>query len=171
MFDPRSLPLVLDTSVWINLLATGRLGEIVAALNVPVLIPTQVLGEVRRDPVSGQPYSQSSHPLTCLPSVEVISLQQAEIETFVELVASESVDRLGDGEAASIALAIHRPSRLGIDERKARRILQERFDHIPLCRSTDLLTDSLVIDSLGTAAAEQCYELAKSIGRMHVERR
>ncbi|NBB53388.1 hypothetical protein GVN24_34480 [Rhizobium sp. CRIBSB] len=169
MSNPRSLPLVLDTSVWINLLATGRTDEILAALKVPVLVPMQVFGEVRRDPVSGRLYTPDSHPLTSLPMVELIAMTPAEIETFLDLVAAGSADRLGDGEAASIALAAHRRSCLGIDERKARRILRERFGHISLCRSTDLLTDKLVIAALGVAVAEQCYELALSVGRMHVE--
>ena len=64
MPDPaESGGLVLDTSVWINLLATEAMEAILRALAVPCYAPEQVVTEVRRHPVTGAVFPRESHPL------------------------------------------------------------------------------------------------------------
>lgn len=167
-FEPRSL--VLDTSVWINLLATGHASEIVERLACPIAVPEQVLGELKLDPVTRRPFVGDIHPALQIPMVELVSLGSDELDTFVQLVSAEAPDRLGDGEAASIAIALRRQLQLGIDERKANRILRERFSSIPAFRSTDLLAHPSVVRGLGQATASDCYERAVKYGRMHIVR-
>jgi hypothetical protein len=61
MPDPaESVGLVLDTSVWINLLATGAMEAILGALAVPCYAPEQVVAEVRRHPATGTAFPMES---------------------------------------------------------------------------------------------------------------
>jgi hypothetical protein len=60
MPDPaESVGLVLDASVWINLLATEA---ILGALAVPCYAPEQVVMEVRRHPATGAAFSTDEPP-------------------------------------------------------------------------------------------------------------
>ena len=54
--------------------------------------------------------------------------------TFVDLAAS-----IDDGEAVTGALAFHRGCSLATDDRKARRVLGERFPTVPLLSTLELL--------------------------------
>ena len=161
-------PLVLDTSVWINLLATGRAKEIVEAIGIPVYVPEQVLDELRLDPVTRKPFLPGLHPVLESPRARIAPLSSSEMDTFVDLVGALAPDRLGDGEAASIAIAVNRNCRLCVDERKANRIVRERFSSIQTLRSTDILTHPALAAAFGPALAADCYELAVKYGRMHV---
>src|SRR5207245_9136609 len=110
MPDPaESGGLVLDTSVWINLLATDAMEAILRALAVPCHAPEQVIAEIRRHPVTGMVFSSDKHPLR-QPSVgvQILSLQGAELDLFLEIVGAPAADALGDGEAAAIAMAVSR---------------------------------------------------------------
>ncbi|MDP1616501.1 hypothetical protein [Phenylobacterium sp.] len=167
-FEPRAL--VLDTSVWINLLATGHASAIVKGLACPIAVPEQVLGELKLDPVTRRPFVGDIHPALQIPMVELVSLGGDELDIFVELVSADAPDRLGDGEAASIAIAWKRQLQLGIDEKKANRLLRERFSSIPAFRSTELLAHPSIALELGHATASDCYERAVRYGRMHIVR-
>src|SRR5690242_19524143 len=95
------LELVLDTSVWINLLATEQPWTILDALNVFSIAPEEVVREIRTNPVTKQPYPTDRHPLRTH-NVEVVKLNLEELDIFLALVSQDSVDSLGDGEAAAI---------------------------------------------------------------------
>lgn len=166
--EDLSVPLVLDTSVWINVSATGECARIVATLGRTCLVPPQVYGEVKRDPVTGALYGPGNHPLSVGPPIEITPLSPDELDTFLALVGAEVGDRLGDGEAASMAVAIHRNAILCVDERKARRILRERFPAVRLMRSFDILQHPRVVQALGEPLALNCLEMAKKFGRMHI---
>jgi predicted nucleic acid-binding protein len=173
MPDPaESRGLVLDTSVWINLLATEALLEILAALAVPCHAPEQVLAEVRRHPISGVAFDPESHPLRAMaPTVSIVPLDGAELDLFFALVGAPATDALGDGEAAAIATAVSRGLDLVVDDRKARRILRERFSEVRTWWTVDLLRADPVVAALGRAEADECFAKAVHFGRMHVPRR
>src|SRR5207245_10839647 len=99
----------LETSVWINLLATDAMEYRFKALAVPCHAPEQVIAEIRRHPVTGMVFSSDKHPLR-QPSlgVQILSLQVAELDLFLEIVGAPAADALGDGEAAAIAMAVSR---------------------------------------------------------------
>jgi predicted nucleic acid-binding protein len=158
--------LVLDTSVWINLLATGCWQEITAALQCACIAPEHVIDEIKRDPATGKPYARAGDPL--YGKVRIEALTEAELDHFIELVSARSGDRLGDGEAASIAIAASRSHMLVIDERKARRIISERWPTMRLMRSSELLTLPAVTSALGPERAAECFQRAIQIARMHV---
>ena len=143
MLDPAECGgLVLDTSVLINLLATEAMNAILEALAVPCHAPQQVLAEVCRDPVTGVIFPAERHPLREKSSaVSILALEGTELDLFLRIVGAPAGDALGDGEAAAIAVAISRGLDLVIDDRKARRIVRERFSrdavpprHRPLLR-------------------------------------
>ena len=125
MPDPaESVGLVLDASVWINLLATEAMEAILGALAVPCYAPEQVVMEVRRHPATGAAFSPESHPLRQMaPGVSILSLEGNELDLFLEIVSAPSGDALGDGEAAALVVAASRGLDLIVDDRKARRIL------------------------------------------------
>jgi predicted nucleic acid-binding protein len=172
MFDPaESGGLVLDTSIWINLLATEAMEIILGALPVPCFAPEQVIAEVRRHPTTGETFTTEAHPLLQMsPKVSVISLGGAELDLFLEIVGAPAGDALGDGEAAAIAIAASRGLDLVIDDRKARRILRERFGQVRAHWSVDLLQASSVITVLGRSLVDEYFAKAVRFGRMHVPR-
>ncbi|HEY3800447.1 MAG TPA: hypothetical protein VGL58_19010 [Caulobacteraceae bacterium] len=161
--------LVLDTSVWINLLATGAAEAIIAALAQTCYAPEPVAAELKRDPITGELYTRSTHPLWKMePHVAVVALDRIELEFFLGLVGASTIDALGDGEAASIAVAARRGLDLVLDDRKARRIVRERFGEVQLHWTVDLLRAPAVITGLGEMRATVCFENARRHGRMHI---
>ncbi len=172
MLDPGSCKgLVLDTSVWINLLATEAMEAILAALALPCHVPEQVVMEVKRHPATGVVFSAGDHPLRqSSPGVAIISLEGAELDLFLEIVGAPAGDALGDGEAAAIAVAASRGLDLVIDDRKARRILRERFSHVRTHWTVDLLRARAVIRALGRRRTDECLAKAQRLGRMYIPR-
>jgi predicted nucleic acid-binding protein len=172
MLDPaESDGLVLDTSVWINLLATDAIVPILKALVVPCQAPEQVIDEVNRHPLTGITFSGDNHPLRQMsPRVTVLALDGVELEIFLEIVGAPAGDALGDGEAAAIALAAARRLDLVIDDRKARRILRQRFSQVRVHWTVDLLQADSVAAALGRPLVDECFARALRFGRMHVPR-
>jgi predicted nucleic acid-binding protein len=163
--------LVLDTSVWINLLATAAIDAILAALAVPCHAPEPVVGELRRHPVTGMTFPADDHPLRQRsPWISVLPLDDAELDLFLKIVGAPAGDALGDGEAAAIAIAASRGLELVIDDRKARRILRQCFGGVRTFWTVDLLQARSVVSKLGRASADKCFANALQFGRMHVPR-
>jgi predicted nucleic acid-binding protein len=160
--------LVVDTSIWINFLATGRLWEIIGALGVPCSTPEEVLKEVLRDPTSSKPFPADQHPLRNRPELEIVSLDGQSLELFLELVSGDVAQRLGDGEAAAIALAYARGWTIALDERKARRLVRECFPNMAMAMSIELLSLPSVTATLGADHAKAAVADAITFGRMHV---
>lgn len=160
--------LVLDTSVWINLLATEQPWEILRAFGKKVLAPEIVVAEVIRNPITNLPYNANGHPLRQRPEVDVIDLNEAELQIFLSLVQGAPSARLGDGEAATIAVAVVRGLAVAIDERKARRILRDRFADIEIIMTAQLLRSNEVISGLGEHLAATAFAKARQFGRMHI---
>lgn len=172
MPDPaESGGLVLDTSVWINLLATEAVEAILDALAVPCHAPEQVIAEIKRDPVTGVIFPSDRHPLRHMSSgVSILSLEGMELELFLEIVGAPAGDALGDGEAAAIAVAVSRGLDLVIDDRKARRIVRERFGQVRIYWTVDVLRAHRVVTALGRDRADEYFAKARRFGRMHVPR-
>jgi predicted nucleic acid-binding protein len=172
MPDPaESRGLVLDTSVWINLLATEAMEAILDVFRAPCHVPEQVIAEVRRHPVTGAVFAAGSHPLRQMaPRVSILSLEGKELDLFLEIVGAPATDALGDGEAAALVMAVSRELDLAIDDRKARRIIRERFSQVRTYWTVDLLRARPVVTALGRRRADDCFAKAQRFGRMHVPR-
>jgi predicted nucleic acid-binding protein len=172
MPDPaESGGLVLDTSVWINLLATEAMEAILGALAVPCYAPEQVVTEIRRHPATGTTFPAEDHPLRQMsPRVSILSLEGEELDLFLKIVGAPAGEALGDGEAAAIAVAASRGLDLVIDDRKARRILRERLSQVRTHWTVDLLQARSVVAALGRPLVDECFAKALRFGRMHVPR-
>lgn len=159
----RLRPLVLDSSVAINLLATERPWEILAALGYQACVAEQVLGEVARCPITKHKYEHARHPFRLSPNVDIVRLNDVELEDFVEIAQS-----VGDGEAASIALAIARHWPLALDDRRARVIARRREPGLSLKWTTELLRAEAVVATFSSDEVGAFYAAALKHARMYV---
>ena len=89
--------LVLDTSVWINLLATEMTQSILGALKTHCTIPSQVAAEIKRNPITGEPIvAEDLLLLGPANQISIVVLNGPELELFFDLVGAPAVDALGD---------------------------------------------------------------------------
>ena len=159
--------LVLDASVAINLLGTGRPRDILAALRQKVIIENTTMREVRRDPYSNQPASGIMTDLIVDNTLEAAELSGTALDEFVGLVSAASPDDLGDGEAAAIALAEDIAADFVTDDRKATRIALSRRPDRPPLTSFDLLTCPMIETQFGASAIDVLYN-ALTCARMRI---
>ncbi|MBC7767385.1 MAG: hypothetical protein H7124_01220 [Phycisphaerales bacterium] len=157
-------PLVLDASVAINLLATGQPWSILAALDFRAHVPEQVLREVVRCPITKRGYeNDEKHPFRISPNVEIVQLSNAEVEDFVAIA-----QHVGDGEAASIAVALARRLPLALDDRRARSIAKARGGTISLVWTTELLRNPALKHAFSADQADAFFADAIRHARMYV---
>lgn len=159
-------PLVLDTSVLINLYACQYGERILSAIPNDVLVPEVVAGEL------GHEVSCRDHEYSFLCAlvesgiVELSSLSDAEYQIFHELTSTAPT--LDDGEAATIAIAASRHIRPVIDEKRGRAraiVLMQALT--PYC-SLDLFRHPKVIAALGNQTAVEALYLVLRDGRMRI---
>ena len=103
-------PLLLDACVAINLAATNRLQQIAQAIDLTFVIVRQAAAEV------GYLCDIADGDFIRTP-LQIIALTPPEYPLYLRL--ARDVD---DGEAATIALAVHRRLQLATDDRKARKL-------------------------------------------------
>jgi hypothetical protein len=135
--------ILLDTCCSLNLAATGCIDEILGRLPYRFLSGSRAWREAQwlrtpdgeeREPVDLQPLFDGG-------LLEEAVLESADEEAlFVELAAL-----LADGEAEGAALAVHRGYTLATDDRKARRIVAERWPTLRLTSTLELLHEWQVV--------------------------
>ncbi|HEX4959298.1 MAG TPA: hypothetical protein VF173_00570 [Thermoanaerobaculia bacterium] len=111
----------LDACCVLNLYASGRMGEILAAFPDQWTVADAVLQEalyVRDD----QPDEKQVVDLTGLIVSGLLAKAQLDTEAEMSLFVRFAAD-LGDGEAATCALAVSRQGIVATDDRKAIRLL------------------------------------------------
>ena len=134
--------LLLDASCLLNLYATALLREFAGTLPYQFAVADYVLEQEAlytwlTDPAGTR---EKREPVDLTPLVregliQVMRLENLEEElTFVDLAAS-----IEDGEAVTAALAFHRGCSVAIDDRKERRVLEERVPTVQLVSTLDLL--------------------------------
>lgn len=142
--------IVLDACVLLNLHATSRIAEILPALSSRVLVSSFVSAEA----LWHETAAKGSGEVTGRQTVTLDLLVQSGVIEIVELTAQEQkiflvlAQHLGDGEAASGAIAVERFGAVATDDRKARRVLGQ---HSP------------PIHTIGTANLLQAWELRAQI--------
>jgi predicted nucleic acid-binding protein len=116
---------VSDTSVLINFLAVDRVDLLVREYQV------LITNHVRREVTNHYPDElvRLEQALSAGKVTEIVVASKEELETFANLIGSPK--RLGVGECAAIAAAVHRTVPIAIDDRVAIRHLQDRY---PACR-------------------------------------
>lgn len=136
-----SVPLVLDASVLINLLATGRLEGVLSCFCPSAVVVEEVIGEVRRNPRDRQENPAILEPYftQAVLTRESLSTSEAMLELYLDLAGADEQEDLGDGEAASIAYAVHQGYAVALDERKARAVCRRRYPSVQICSTLDVL--------------------------------
>lgn len=146
--DGLDLPVAAETSVVINLIATGHAESILDALPNPVLVVSQVGTELDYGRSKGRTNSLALDALAGSGRVTIMGLEQQAAGTYMDLVSGTAVQTLGDGEAATIAYALKHNAVALIDERKANRICSQRFPELCTASTVDLLSHQNVQASL-----------------------
>ncbi|MFT4039000.1 MAG: hypothetical protein QM692_12520 [Thermomicrobiales bacterium] len=124
----RGSVVLLDACSLINLYATGYLPEILAMVPARCVVTDVVMGEalfLRRHDKEG--VADERVPIRLQPLLDtgllsvVSSEDDDELLTYIDLTAE-----VDPGEAMTIALAVHRGWHVMTDDRKARRVVNER---------------------------------------------
>jgi predicted nucleic acid-binding protein len=159
---------VADTSVIINLNATGRAAEVLSALPNAVLATGIAAAELQEDRRSGRRDAELLKELARANKIRVVSLGEAGVRVFGHLVVGLAADTLDDGEAATVAYALECGIAPVIDDRKALRICAERFPSLrPLC-TVDLFAEPTVVAAIGQSNLADAVFRALQEARMRV---
>jgi predicted nucleic acid-binding protein len=150
------LGIVLDTSVVLNLLGSGRVASVLAAIPGRCVVVEVASGEVMRHPLDGTTGDHLT-PLVAAGLLERIPLPEAAYERFVELTGASPPDDLDDGEAATIATAEVLGLAAALDERKGRRVASSRTPSVPLVCSVELFATAEVGAALGDRLADAVF--------------
>jgi predicted nucleic acid-binding protein len=164
--DQNFAPLVLDTSVLINLHASDDGPRILSAIPNRMLVPAVVASELEHE--TGKRNGDHDFFLNqiAVGKVELAALSPAEWEIFERLISGTCP--LGDGEAATIAVSTCRGMAPVIDERRGRAKAQEMQQLIKPIWSLDLFSHHRVVAALGETAMADALYLALRFGRMRV---
>lgn len=163
-----SLAFVLDTSVAINLNATGHSQEMLKALPNEVVLVDEVYAELENGRAKGWRDADLTSKLVAEGLLTIVRLGEVGLHEFTKLVNGPAVDTLDDGEAATIAYAVETGSIALIDERKANRICAERFEVLPVASTMDIIAHREVQEALGRKVLEESVYNALSRARMRV---
>ena len=161
-----SSPLVLDTSVLINLHASTHGGRILHALSRDVLVSEIVAAELRHETSKINGELEFVQALAASGIVRLISLSDREYEIYASLVSG--TPSLDDGEAATIAIAACRNHLSVIDERKGRLQAQRCCGNNVPGWSLDVLRHPRVTAALGPGDSIDALYLALRNGRMRI---
>ena len=165
--DENRAPVVVDTSVVINLIATGCAGAILQSLPNRCVVVESVWRELQAGLRSGRGDSAALAALVDRRLVGQAQLGNTGLSDFASLVSGRAAETLDDGEAATIARAVEMDAIAVIDERKAIRICAERYPDLALGCTVALLAQRDVQAALGHGLADAVYN-ALDRGRMHV---
>ena len=165
--DERPAPVVADTSVVINLNATGCSEAILGALPNRCVVVDEVSLELQAGRRTGHGDADALAELVEKDLVEHTQLGDVGTSHFATLVGGAAADTLDDGEAATIACAVERSAIALIDDRKAIRICADRFPRVAVGCTVDVLAQRHVQAALGDHLADAVFN-ALERGRMRV---
>ena len=165
--DEHTVPIVADTSVVINLNATGCADAILRALPNRCVVVEQVSLELQVGRRTGRPDADALAVLIQENLIQHAQLEEVGLVHFADLVTGSAAETLDDGEAATIACAIERGAVALVDERKANRICTERFPGLGLGCTVDVLAQPHVQAALGNGLAGAVFNALRR-GRMRV---
>src|SRR5476649_2840898 len=98
----KDIVLVLDTSVVINLLATGHSTSILEALSVPIVVTNTVMREIEQGAKNGRQESELLKKMIGDQVLRVGELEGQTLANFFDLVSGSTSRSLDDGEAATL---------------------------------------------------------------------
>ncbi len=161
-------PMLADTSVVINLDATGYFDRILEALPNRLLVSEIVENEMRLGEIEGAREVNGIWEIIAHGQAEVVTLTCEGLRRFRSLTSGRAVETLGDGEAATIASALELGAIALIDERKGLRISAEKFPSLVTATSLDAFAHPQVQSSLGMSSLSEAVFSALTRARMRV---
>ncbi len=165
--DPTRL-LVADASAAISITASARALQIVSAIPNRLIVPDIVVSELESGSHKGRTNAEQLRDLIERGQLDVVTMGEVAIGHFEELVVGPARDTLDDGEAATIACALASGGVPLLDERKARRICDERHPALPYGYTVDLFAHPAVGQTLGDADLAHAVLNALTKARMRV---
>lgn len=160
--------LVLDASVLINVLATGHSIGVLEALRRPVVVPDVVIREIEDGERPDRRQLQLLDGLIRGQVIEVATLGDDALGIFAGLVSGHASESLGDGEAATIALAVMGNASAVIDEKKATKLCATRYPDLRMASTVDLLGHDAVEVAIGRTTLATATLAALTGARMQV---
>ena len=143
------LYLCADSSVFLNLLATGYIEEILKVCPYAFHVEPTVLAEISRHPIGGESAEDHVQSLISNDLIHASQLGDDGLELFLKIVADELAKSLGDGEAATIALASETNGIIAIDDQKATRICEHYSLKNAIVNTLDIISLDIVSKTLG----------------------
>lgn len=128
----RGKRVCLDASVAINILATGYAEEILTSHSFDFCIEEMAHNEVERHPIDGESANLHLGALRSSGVLAVDRISGSAQSEFVALVGGGLSGGLGDGEAATLALANEVRGIAAIDDQKALKIAEDRYVESPI---------------------------------------
>ena len=165
--DNLATPIVADASVVINLIASGFAATILGCLAEPLRVPDDVQAEIGKGRSRDYRDADELAGLVAGGKAAIVDLGAAGECCFSTLVVGPAKDTLDDGEAATIAYAMEHGATILVDERKATRFCEERFSHLTVGNTVDLVAYPAVRAKLGADLADAIFNML-IIGRMRV---
>ena len=159
-------PLVLDTSVLINLHASTYGERILDALPHDIIVSKEVAAELDNETSKAGGEHNFLHNLVAKGDVQIIAMDEAEFYFFTTLVSSPF--SLDDGESATIAIAQNRNMQPVLDERKGRAKAARAMPRRTPGWTLDLLRHPSVLAQLSDADAVEALYLALLVGQMRI---
>ncbi|WP_230281623.1 hypothetical protein [Croceicoccus sp. Ery15] len=160
-------PLVLDTSVLINLHACSQGVRILTAIPNEIAIPDVVVRELSHETSRTNGEHQFIQDILAQNVARAVSLDDAGWEVFGKLTTASP--SLGDGEAATIALAATSGFRPVIDDGKGRKSAATLVRESTAAWSLDLLLHPQVQAELPNGGYVEAVYRALSEGRMRID--
>lgn len=157
-----------DTSTIINLNASGCARSIIQALDSKFVVVDVVQGELEDGRKNGRRDADLLSELVENGVFELVRLDDVAAQHFESLVVGPAIATLDDGEAATIAYALSNGISAAIDERKATSICAQRFPHLMLCSTVDILARPEVERELGREELSNAVFQSLFYGRMRV---
>lgn len=159
-------PLIFDTSVLINLHASTYGGRILTALPHEIFVPEIVAAELEHETSKINGEHQFLRELVASGKVRLIALNEREYEVYATLASG--TPSLGDGEAATVAVAACRNHLPVIDERKGRLRAQAHCGGRQPGWSLDVFRHPQVVAILGVTDSIDALYFALRDGRMRI---
>ena len=160
--------MVADTSVVINLDATGYFGRILGLLPNRLLVPDVVASELKRGEIAASRRENAIWGTIGSGQAEVVALTADGSQRFRNLTSGPAAETLGDGEAATIANAVDLRAIALIDERKGLRISAEKFPSLVTATTLDALAHPQVQSGLCMSRLSEAVFNALARVRMRV---
>ncbi len=168
IFPPRDQVLIGDASVWISLVATGRSGDILAAILNNIVITDVAVQELERGRASGRRTIEGVEQLIAAGQLSVVSCPEEAEPTYFDLVGGGAAETLDDGEACTLAYALHSRGCALIDEKKATALAARRFPALNLLSTADVMLSTQVMDAIGAIGTAEAFYAALTGARMRI---